>query len=826
MKQEILLNGVWEMRDDLLAFDPDQARRVDALSVDWLPQPVPGDIHQGLIEAGIIAEPLLGMNSYACEWTEKRSWWLRRDFDLQASFLAADCVEMELNGLDCNAEIFLNGVHIGSQRSAFYPFIKDVRAWLHLGSNRLLVRLSTGVELVTEQDVDAMVVRTGTEAGNGRPERGDWRRAFTRKPQYSWGWDWSPRVPTTAIGGDVRLCARTQAVVRDVSLRPVRSGSLVTLHAVVSVEGLHFYQTCQGKVNLKVSDPDGRVFEAASGTCLLRSGVNHVDLSVDIPDALLWWPNGMGKANLHRIEVSLTGGAGEELFPPFDYGIRFLELETLPDFALHVNGRKIFCKGANWIPADTLYARVSAERYAYLVSEAREANFNMLRVWGGGLYEPEAFYAACDREGILLWHDFMFACSPYPDHLDWFREEVRREAEYQTRRLSRHACLGLWSGSNENNWGFDEWWHDRTRGGAWTYNQLLPETVRRNDPSVPYWNGSPYGGLHPNAAEVGDRHHWFDGMMNPDMNRRITPEIYDEVDACFISEFGYVGACGKETTLYYLDGNPADDSSAAWQHHTNTFEKLTVRAGINKHYTDPKDLDLAAYLLYSGLTQGLMYGYALDSMRANSNCHGGLFWMYADCWGEVGWTIVDALQRRKPSYYFVRRTFQPFRLILRPAGVDEIRVIAANDLTDDRAFEVEYGYVGLDGTARDVRREKVRAKGLARTEIVRFARGTHPPVEGVWFARVVGANSQASLFRAVDFRQLNRPTAEVSWRLDETQQALIVEAKTYTHAVQVHLPAGFYADDNYFDLLPGEIRHVAIAGKIALLAPEVKVSWI
>jgi len=826
MKQEILLNGVWEMRDDLLEFDPEQAALVDAQVEDWLAQPVPGDIHQGLIKAKRIAEPLLGMNSYACEWTEKRSWWLRRDFDLQASFFTSDCIELELNGLDSNAEIFLNGMHIGSHRSAFYPFVKDVRAWLHTGSNRILIRLSSGVEQVTEEDVAAMQIRTSTEAGNGRPERGDWRRAFARKPQYSWGWDWSPRVPTSAIGGDVRLRALSEATVRDVSLRPQRIDGGVRLSAQINVEGLHFYKTCQGAVTLKVISPDRRVFSASSGPCLLRSGLNHIDLAVEIPNPLLWWPNGLGKPHLHKVEVALECGAGQETFAQFEYGIRFLELETQPDFALHINGRKIFCKGANWIPADTIYARVSAARYARLVGEAAAAHFNMLRVWGGGLYEPEAFYTACDRKGILIWQDFMFACTPYPDHLDWFREEVRREAEFQTRRLSRHACIGLWSGSNENNWGFDEWWKEQTRSGAWIYNHLLPEVVRRNDPGVPYWNGSPYGGAHPNSAEVGDRHHWFDAMMNPDMNKRITPEIYDQVDARFISEFGYIGACSKETTLHYLDGQPAEESSPAWQHHTNTFEKLTVRAGIQKHYTDPEKLDLDQYLLYSGLTQGLMYGYALDALRANPRCHGGLFWMFADCWGEVGWTIIDALQKRKPSYYFVRRAFQPLRLILRPYGFNELHVTAANDLAEDQNFELEYGYVTLDGLDREVQRTPVCARALSRTRVLRFSRGPHGSMEGLWYARIAGANCQASLFRALDFRNLKRIGAEVKWEMDEAQQTIKLESNTYAHAVQILLPPGYYPEDNYFDLLPGETRLVGVAGKSALSRAEIQLSWI
>jgi len=827
MRKEVILNGLWELHDDPLVYDPDQARRVNTFTKDWITQPVPGDIHQGLIAAGKIQDPLLGLNSYQCEWTEKRSWWFRHQFELSPEMILSEQVELELNGLDSNAYIFLNGSLIGKQISAFYPFVKDVLPWLRAGTNQLLVRLSAGVEQVSEQDVDGLVVRTGTESTNGRPERGDYRRAFVRKPQYSWGWDWSPRVPTTAIAGDVRLNFLSDAVIRDAAPRAFRHGDTVFLQVTTLVEKLHMYQTGKGLVRLRVIAPDGRVFEAQSDPLILRSGFNHIDLGVEIPHAALWWPNGLGRPDLHQIEVTLETPAGKEEYPAFEYGIRFLELETQPHFALHINGKKIFSKGANWIPNDTIYARASTDRYTKLVHQAHAANFNMLRVWGGGRYEPEVFYAACDREGILLWHDFMFACTPYPDHLDWFREEVRKEATYQTRRLARHACIGLWSGSNENNWGFDEWWHDQTTKGAWIYNQLLPEVVHQNDPSVPYWNGSPYGGSHPNSAEIGDRHHWGDGMMNPDMQRRITPEIYDEVNACFISEFGYVGACSLKTTLQYLDGYPAEESNPTWQHHTNTFEKLTVRAGIDKHYCDSQSLDLEQYLLYSGLTQGLMYGYSLDSMRANPNCHGGLFWMFADCWGEVGWTIVDYYLRRKPSFYFVRRALQPLRLVLRPSGSETIRVLAANDLPEQQNFELEYGFIYLDGQAGNIRREQMSVPALSRIEVAQMERRDAPSDMGLWYARVVGLETQASQFRAMDFRLLRRPTAQVRWSVQFLPDGALVtlSSPVYVHAVELCLPEGALADDNFIDLLPGEKRVVRVMGK-ELTQSDIRVRWL
>ncbi|HEY3289007.1 MAG TPA: beta-mannosidase, partial [Anaerolineae bacterium] len=502
--------------------------------------PVPGDIHQGLMGAGRIQDPLLGLNSFDCAWTEERAWWFRKRFATDPAWLRSDAVELELNGLDAEASIYLNGAHLGDHRSAFYPFVADIKKLVSPDAeNTLLVRLTSGVDAVhvKPEQLAALGVPVGTEAGNGRPERGDPRRVFVRKPQYSFGWDWSPRVATTAIGGDVTIRAWNAAYIRDVLVRPERSGNGyndISLAVTVTVDAWHYFSTANGSLTVTVIDEKGaRVTATHAG--LLRSGLNHITCMLPLETPRLWWPNGMGDQHLYTVQVSLDAKGSREdatveraIWPAFKYGLRFVELDTGDEdevrFAFVVNGKRIFSKGADWIPVDTLYARAGAERYERLVDEAKQANFNMLRVWGGGLYEPEAFYAVCDRAGILLWHDFMFACAPYPDHEPWFREEVRREAEYQTKRLRNHACMAVWSGSNENNWGFDEWWHDQTNAGAYLYNHLLPAVVHENSPDIPYWNGSPYGGVHPNSADVGDRHHWFDCMMNPVMEKRITPE--------------------------------------------------------------------------------------------------------------------------------------------------------------------------------------------------------------------------------------------------------------------------------------------------------------
>ncbi len=813
MDTEINLNGNWELRDEILTYPLDNARALGRQPDGWIPQPVPGDIHQGLIDAKQIKEPLLGMNSFDCAWTERRSWWFRKTFNVAPDWLDADLIELEIDGLDSNAEIFLNGVHIGSHRSAFYPFVIDIRPQLRAGGNILLVRLTAGVEDVPESLADSMGgIRASTESGNGRPERGDIRRVAVRKPQYAFGWDWSPRVATTAIAGDVTLRVLRRACIRDVRLKPVRHGDKTLLRATINVEQFHVYKSAAGEVTLTLTDADGNTFSAQKHT-LLRSGYTYVDLTVAIADAKLWWPNGLGPQNTYTVRAELTIAGTTSSYPAFDYGIRFLQLDTDDKFAIVINGKKVFCKGANWIPADTIYARTSDERYDTLVREARDAHFNMLRVWGGGWYEREAFYRACDRYGIMLWHDFMFSCAPYPDHLDWFRDLVEREADYQTRRLGKHACIALWCGNNENTWGFCDWWNGRTRSGAYIYNYILPAVVQRNTPEIPYWNGSPYGGDSPNSNEVGDCHHWRDCMMNPEMIKRITPQEYDLSDSLFLSEFGYVGACGKETTLTYLDGAPAQRTGRVWQHHTNTFEKDTVNAGIARHYADPATLTLDEYLLYSGLCQGMMYDYALDSTRYRANCYGCLFWMYEDCWGEVGWTIIDYYLRRKISYYFVRRAFAPLRLIMRAQG-GQVRVVLANDTTDNIDLTVEYGYISLDGRIVELQRSAVQAPGLARSEVVVLAQGDASPTSGLWIARALNRPGvPTAILHAVDYRQLQVVDPGIAMHIvasSNTACTVEVSAQAYAHAVYLTLPDGALPSDNYFDLLPGETRRIQI----------------
>lgn len=818
MSMRLDLSTEWDVRFEGLAVGPDQHMLVMRQTAGWLQADLPCDVRMPLLENGIIEEPLEAENFRSSRWVEEKSWWFRKQFSVDDALMSREIVELELPGIDACGDVFMNGVPLGRQSNAHYPFVRSVKEFLRPGSNELVVRVTTGTEQLSDEDIAELKPYISAEAA---ADRGDKRRAYIRKPQYVFGWDWGPRVATCGITGIPSLRAYNQVAVRHVSAVTKRAASSAELAFSVEVENLHPYQTREGTVTVELVR-DGKTKAVYSRQELLCSGVNFVDFSEVLEHAELWWPNGWGDQPLYTVKVTAATDQGKDSYPEFSFGIRTIRWDQTPlgsgqrQFSLYVNETPVFCRGANWIPADSIYPRVSEEKYDRLLSEAQEANFTMLRIWGGGIYETDAFFRLCDEKGILIWQDFMFSCAMYPDNQDWFLQDVEKELDYQTRRLQTHPCLVLWCGNNENHWGFDQWWGDDVPfyGGAVIYNRLAPRVVRRNCPEIPYWNSSPYGGQDPNGSELGDRHHWHDCTMNEEMAKRISPEEYDKVSAKFVSEYGYIGPCCLSSIKAYHGEHAVDKNGHIWKLHNNTFEKATVPAGVRKHYRDPETLGIDEYILYAGLTQGLMLGYSLEAIRAKPFCHGALFWMYNDCWGEVGWSIVDYYLRRKPAYYFVKRAFAPLKFIMRRNDADEVIVIGINDTRVERQFSLRYGYTSFDGTDTSTALTPVFLSAGAREIVLRFRLGTQSAQRGIYYVQPEESEVPGATLRLADFRELTMPEPQLrvsEIQLENSVAVVQVTADTYAHAV--HFPLGIDGDDirwsdAYFDLLPGETRTV------------------
>ena len=776
---------------------------------------LPCDVRMPLIAAGRIGDPVVADCYEQSHWVEQRSWWFVRTFDWQGG--SWDRVELTLDRLDFGADIFLNGERIGRQMSVHFPFVCDVRAQLRPGANTLAVRLTCGLERVSEEDLASIDWAVCTEEGNGCPERGDRRRAFLRKPQYTVGWDWGPRCVTCGIG-EAHLTAHNRIAVRQVRFSTEEiDANRATVKIAVQAESLPAMATQDGDVEATLALNGKVVSRASARDTLLQSGLNHFDFILNVENPALWWPNGYGAQPLYTLTVTARAGGAEDTTTR-QVGIRTMALDTARidrenrRFRLIVNAVPVQCKGGNWIPSDSLYQRIPDEKYETLLREAAGAHFTMLRVWGGGLYEREIFYDLCDRLGILVWQDFMFGCSAVPDHLEEFRQLVRQELVYQTRRLGSRASLALFCGNNENQQIFES--YGEKLGGLEVYNRIAPEIVRENASHVPYWASSPYGGADPNSERVGDRHHWGDCMMNPDMERRITPEEYDAVTSKFVSEYGYPGPCAMESIAEYFGDVPIDRESPIWDRHNNTFEKHTVAAGIRKHYVEPEGLTLPEYLTYASAVQALMLGYSLEALRSHRNCWGSLFWMYNDCWGETGWTIVDYYLRRKPSYYAVRRAFAPRKLTIRAEG-SEAFVVAQNETADTLRLTVEYGYTSFDGGECETETREIVLPAFHKDEVLRFPLGSRDPRSGLWFARAEGV--ETVILHRLPRRELAAGQGDLvvtDERAEGPGRDLVftVRAQSWAHHVHFGFGGGVLPSDEYFDLLPGESRTILARG--------------
>ena len=829
--KSINLNSGWRLRAEDLSLEHCHHAAVGSRDFGWYTADLPCDVRMPLIATGEIPDPVEGLGCFDSEWIEAKSWWFFREFDLDTEQLPGATgvvrrARLILDRLDYGAAIYLNGNFLGEHLSAFYPFDLDVGRFLKPGANRLVIRLSAGTDRVSgERQGDFRYACTHEET-NGRPDRGDRRRVFLRKPQYVFGWDWGPRVATVGIGEarleisggiDVGgLSVSTSSVAKDQARLAVR----------FELENLAPLATTEALCDITVTSPGGETVHRSSQTHFLRSGINPFNIKLEIANPALWWPNGWGEQPLYRIQVSChpAGKPASPVVCEQRFGIRTIELDQSPlgsggqrKFAFRVNGLEIFAKGANWIPADSLYQRVTGEKYRTLVAEAKAANFNMLRVWGGGLYETDTFYDACDEAGILLWHDLMFGCAFYPDRDPAFLALVEKELDYQLRRLGQRTCLALWCGNNEIHWCRDTAWfagQEPYFGGEEIWNHLAPRLVERLSPTIPYWNSSPYGGAVPNGWEAGDRHHWREAMMHADMEKRITPEMYDGDLGRFVSEYGYVGPCAKTSIERYFAGEAMEVGSKVWNHHNNAFEKDTVAAGIAKHYVEPAGLLLDDYLLYAGLVQALMYGHSLESMRSDLSNGGGLFWMFADCWGEVGWTIVDYYLERKPAFYAVRRAFAPRKLILR-ATDGMVTCTGINDSAEPVECELEFGVVGLDGSGRRSERRRVNLPAHGRGPLFSFALPAGDVTRQLVFAAPVGSVPVLlpAVLRQTTFRSLVRTAPTLTLRDiggNCTERRFAIASTGWAHALHFDLPDGLRADDEWFDLLPGEERLVTI----------------
>ncbi len=824
--EKMNVNGSWELIERPLDDGPDRFADIASLPSDLSAQ-VPGDVNDALVASGRMPEPLVGTNFQQFDWIEDRSWWYRRTFSVNRELRDMQRLVLSLDGLDVHADVWLNGNHLGHQASAFYPLQSDVTEIVDRdGENTIVVRLTTGLEHVPEDPDFPLVNAVPTEEGRGYPERGNKRRIYLRKPAFVWGWDWAPHLPTCGITGNVELVGQKMLDVSNTHLRTEAAAhGAAVIHAEVELEYDTLVDTARADVDVVATDETGGENRTVEKDVFVRSGVTYVKTQIAVSNPKWWWPNGSGSQHLYQVQVRVSCNGETVETEPVAFGLRTVEMDTAPGrFRFVVNGEPVFMKGGNWIPSDSLYGRITPEKLTTLVREAAEAGFNVLRIWGGGRFEMDAFYEACDRYGIMVWHDFMSACAPLPAHEPWFTQEFEKEAMFQVRRLRNRACLLLWCGNNEVG-GCYFWFKDQfqERDPAWElYHRILPRLMQSQCPQIPYWPTSPYGGVGTvGAPDVGDDHHWV--VMRPESEFWSSPEYWDGKEIpIFNSEYGYGGPCSLESTRQYMGTDDPDLFSETGRQHTNSFYDIPrVNFSIKEHYVDTDNLSLEEFILYGGLCQGLNLGYSLESLRANEQSWGGIFWMYNDAWGENGWTIIDYYLRRKVSYYNVKRCLSPTRLVLRRGGqafggkADEIVLVAVNDTAEHLEGTCQLGYVSYDGTRQSLEAIDYSIKPRSRQVIAAVPCPGANELETGTVVAVPGPDGpfEPATWRHCRYREAGLPAANVV--VESVAQAgndlhITVSSDQFAHAVQLEVPADIRLSDNYFDLLPGQKKSVLL----------------
>ena len=649
---ELSLNGSWNFKGFGEKSGEELGAHLTDYSADgWLPASVPGTVHLDLMANNVIPDPFKDLNEKKVQWVSDTEWWYRKEVDFSLDVLQRQVVELVFEGLDTFATVWVNGIKVGEANNMFTPWRFNIKNAIREGRNLIAVRFKpiykAAYEL--EQRHKDKYACLSAEYCSARP--------YVRKAQYSFGWDWGPTLPTAGIWRKTKIVAYDTAMLGYFSGLPLevsKDKAIVRLTAQINV-------TRNSRLRAKfVLEGFGQKLEREVKADVV-AGQNFVDCFFDVFEPKLWWPRGYGEACLYDASVELYCGNLELGRAVVKVGIRRIEVLQEPDeegvsFVLMVNGLRIFCKGANWVPADSFLPRVTSEQYRRLLGLAAEANVNMLRVWAGGVYEADDFYDLCDALGILVWQDFMYVCAGYPEE-EWFLTEAKQEAELALLRLRGHACIALWCGNNENQWLHHVIWKERDKvdhlHGLPIYEMVLSEVCKRLDPTRPYRPSTPYGGLDFNGKHEGHRHNWEVWSHGLDYT------AYLDDTGRFLTEFGWQAAPTLELLASYLDKKDLNPRSEAFEAHEKQKGGLELLRGLLAvHYPVPEDLRL--FVLYSQLNQADALKTAVTHWRSRMfKTSGCLIWQLNDCWPVVSWSLIDYGLNPKASYYFIKRAFRP-----------------------------------------------------------------------------------------------------------------------------------------------------------------------
>ena len=815
----------------------------EAQTGNWLPATVPGTVHTDLLANGLIPDPFHRMNESEIQWIENKDWEYRTTFMVSPELLEHDMLTLRFKGLDTYAYVYLNGVMILDADNMFVGWDIPCKEALIEGENELLIYFHSPVRKGMEKlsQLDYTIPSTNEQAPFDQRTS-----VFTRKAPFHFGWDWGPRLVTSGIWRPVELIAWSKATIEEVYLETTSANT--SQAEIIAEAGIHVEQPGQYAISLFFNDRK----VAGTRQIDLSKGMQTIRVGFTLNDPQLWWTNGLGDPYLYDVRVVVKHKGRIINTHELAYGVRSLKLVQEPDevgrsFLFELNGVPVFMKGANVIPSETLTPAVTPETYQKMINSAINANMNMLRVWGGAIYEEDLFYELCDQNGLLVWQDFMFACNLQPGdeaHL----ANIKKEAEYNIKRLRNHACIALWCGNNENlhgwhHWGWQESFEPDVRDFMWrTYErifyEILPQAVRKYDPKTAYWSSSPsaYGDQLADRKS-GDEHDWtiWFGQRPFAAFRENVPR--------FVSEWGLQAFPPMQTIKGFTEPEDHDIDSPVMRHRQRSnmdwlrpgFDgNDMIKWYMEMYYKVPDAFE--DFVHVSQLLQAKGYRTAIEAHRsAMPHCMGTLYWQLNDCWPTVSWATVDYHYRWKASHYAVRKAFEEVIL----TGVEDdhaIRIYGVSDRLESFGGQLKLVLIDFDGHVHYEYQTHVNVPANTSTMLLEAGRNEWQAFEPMRDRLVLqltlssgGEPVAENLMYFTEPKNMQLPDVEIQYDLTTAEGGYLISLKADKLAKGLFIncpdPDAFFSD-NYFDLLPGQSKVVHIKTDKVITAEDIRLKYL
>ena len=788
---------------------------------EWFPASIPGCVHTDLLDNNFIDDPFFRTNERKLQWIDKVNWEYHSQFQVTSAILNRKHHRLVFEGLDTYADVYLNGTKIIEADNMFRIWVADVKDIL-LSENDLKVvfrsPINEDIPKYDALDYHLPAINDQSEVGG----LGDKRISiFARKAPYHYGWDWGPRFVTMGIWRPVSLESWDEAIIESVYYQQDEvNETIARISAVIEINS-----DCQQTIRLKISDQNADKTYAEK-EIFLEPGNQIITVPFKITKPKLWWCNGLGEPNLYKFNAEISDGIKTITSKETTIGIRSIKVIREKDdkgrsFYFELNGKPVFAKGANYIPNDNFLNRVTTSRYEHIIRSAADANMNMLRVWGGGIYENDIFYDLCDQYGIMIWQDFMFACSMYPGD-EAFLNNVQQEIDDNIKRLRNHACIAIWCGNNENDWiwhmeeeqGWKKQFEPEIADKLWAdyqkvFYEMIPRSLQDLDPVRFYWPSSPMAEYDERSSYTktsGDMHYW--GVWH---NKEPFGN-FKKYPARFMSEYGFQSFPEMATVKQYTIPEDWDiDSEVMAVHQRSGIGNQRIKMYMDWDYRLPNNFADMLYLGQVLQAEGIKLGMEAHR-RAKPYCMGSLYWQINDCWPVASWSSIDYYGRWKALHYFAKKAYSPV-LIAPDFDVESVQVHIISDLRESLECTVKLELLDFSGNilwsleqsqtikpSENIVILKSKLKNLLknadRRRVVMYCAS---------FEKDQLLSENRLYFDKV--KNLDLPKPDVTTDITEIKFGYIIRLKSQTLVKNLYLTLDdedVFFSDNYFDLLPGK----------------------